>query len=78
MKERTQILLESRQGAVLRREAKARKCSVSAVLRQLIDEHPCFSRSVGDDPFSALAGAVDGSRDPVGRNAETFLYGETL
>jgi len=75
MKIRSQVLLDAKHDAWLRREARLRKCSVSATLRQILDERLAMPRSDGD-PFADLAGSVDGSKEPVGRNADTYLYGE--
>jgi len=74
MKTRTQVLLDPRHEAFLRRQAKERNCSISAALRSLLDEK--INATVGDsDPFAAMAGSVDGEHGPAGRQAEDLLYG---
>ena len=74
MKTRTQVLLEPRHEAYLRREADERNCSMSAALRSLLDEK-MTSGTRTSDPFAALAGSVDGEAGPAGRHADEILYG---
>lgn len=72
---RTQVLLEPQHEEALRREAKARKCSVSATLRQLLDTAPGLNPPSGEDPFADLAGCVELEETPSGRDVADFLYG---
>jgi hypothetical protein len=75
MKLRTQLLLEPRHDALLRREARARKCSISAALRSVLDERIGAAALPGQGPLDALAGAANGPRGSGGREAEDLLYG---
>jgi len=70
------VLLEPRHDALLRREARARKCSISAALRSVLDERiGSVRKPPGQGPLDTLAGASDGPPGSGGRDAETLLYG---
>lgn len=76
MKHRTQLLLEERHYAYLKREASVRRCSLSSALRDLLEER--MSRSalpMEEDPVLQIAGKYDGPAGAEGRNAEEILYG---
>ena len=72
---RSQILLEPRQYYYVRDEARRRNMSLSALIRQWIDQQ--MDTKIGDnleeDPFWEMIGM--GSDDPdVARNHDMYIY----
>ena len=75
---RTQISLENEQYDLLTHEARRRRISLSAVLRELVDARYRRKGSVRQrkaDPLAALTGLGAGTGEPVGRQHNRFLYG---
>lgn len=74
---RTQISLEREQYELLRRDARRRGVSLSALLRELVAER--FQRRrpsgrTGVDPLGRITGLGAGSGEPVGRQHNRLLY----
>lgn len=75
---RTQISLEKDQYELLRREARRRGVSLSALLRELVERrYPRrgSKRRPADDALAKIKGIGSGSGEAVGRRHDEFLYG---
>lgn len=75
---RTQISLEKEQYELLKREARRRGLSLSALLRELVGaRYQKGSRRARrtPDPLGAITGIGSGTGEAVGRNHNVFLYG---
>ena len=72
---RTQISLEHEQYRRLGEEATRRGISLSALIRNLIDEHLLAADTPEEDPLDAVAGIGRGTGDAVGREHNRYLYG---
>lgn len=74
---RTQISLEKDQYETLRREARRRGVSLSALLRELVGmrySKPKSARKAGG-PLARITGLASGSGEAVGRSHNRYLYG---
>jgi hypothetical protein len=79
MKHRTQILLEEKHYAYLKREAASRRCSLSGALRGLLEEKMAGAEESlvpEDDPVLQIAGKYHSGHTNTARNDEDILYGE--
>lgn len=72
---RTQIQLEERQYRFLKTRAKLNQSSMSALLREMIEEHILKAR-VGTDPLLELVGMAEGPDDSSARDHDKILYGD--
>ena len=72
---RTQISLEQEQHRLLGIEARRRGISLSALIRNLVDEYFNADRRPVQDPLEAVIGIGAGTGDPVGRDHNRYLYG---
>jgi len=72
---RTQILLEPRQYYFVRDEAKLRNTSLSALIRQWIDQRMELAQpeNLDNDPFWELAGIISDDPD-VARDHDKYIY----
>jgi hypothetical protein len=79
MNHRTQLILDERSYAFLKREAKREGLSISETLRRLLQDRIEIARVAGnaDDPVLALIGKYrsKGPQKAIGRHAEDYLYG---
>ncbi len=73
---RTQISIEETQYSNLRRYAEARRQSISAVIRDLLDQHIPNSQTdtLDDNPLQQIKGIVSGQENSSGRNHNDILY----
>ena len=78
MKHRTQILLEDRHYVFLKELALSERKSISAALRELLDEvrERREGKEPEGDPVLEIIGKFEGPHEHGGRNAEEILYGE--
>ena len=74
---RTQISLEPEQYRLLGDEARRRGISLAALIRSLVDDHLGRREPPCEDPLDALVGIGKGSGEPIGREHNRHLYGET-
>jgi hypothetical protein len=72
---RSQIMLKEHQYAYLVNEAQRQGKSISAIIRDLIDEHVTQTRNLENDPFFDIIGMVEGDGEPVGRSIDYYVYG---
>ncbi len=72
---RTQISLEQEQYHRLGIEARRRGISMSALIRNLVNEHFIAASGPAQDPLEAVTGIGSGTGDPVGREHNRYLYG---
>lgn len=72
---RTQISLELEQYHRLGEEARSKGLSLSALIRNLIDEHFGKQGPLDEDPLEALVGIGRGNGEAVGREHNRHLYG---
>lgn len=78
MKHRTQLLLEAGHYAYLKREAKARRCSLSGALRNLLDEQmrrEMAPAETGEDAILKIAGSFRSGHSNTSSRDEEILYG---
>lgn len=72
---RTQISLEQEQYRLLGTEARRKGISISALIRNLVEEH-FQSRKVPEaDPLESVKGIGSGTGEAVGREHNRYLYG---
>lgn len=74
---RTQISLEQEQYRLLGIEATRLGISLSALIRNLVDEHFQTGGGPLEDPLDAVTGIGSGTGDPVGREHNRYLYGSS-
>lgn len=72
---RTQISLEHEQYRLLGAEARRKGISLSALIRNLVNDHFSATGQLGVDPLEAVNGIGTGNGDPVGREHNRYLYG---
>ena len=73
---RTQVTLEDHQYQRLQQEAKRLGMSLSHLLSQLVNNY--FNHSPEPDhPLDKLAGIAQGTGEPVGREHNRYLYGDS-
>lgn len=71
---RTQISLEPEQHHRLGEEARRMGISMSALIRQLVDEYFDARPSPKDDPLESIIGIGSGTGEPVGLMHDRYLY----
>lgn len=72
---RTQISLQSEQYERLTEEARQLGISMSALIRQLIDEH-IARHPQQEDPLKDLIGIAEGSGEDISGQHNDYLYGK--
>lgn len=72
---RTQISLEQEQYQLLGAEARRKGISLSALIRNLVDEYFGSDRAPEQDPLEAVIGIGSGTGGSVGREHNRYLYG---
>lgn len=76
MKLRTQLLLQPIHHTFLKRIAQERHSSISAALRELLDEKILESRAAAeDDPVMKLVGKYASDHSDTSRRSKEILYG---
>ena len=68
------VSFEHEQYRRLRDEARRKGISISALIRQLVDEHFSTATTSTIDPLDAIKGIGSGSGEPVGRGHNSYLY----
>ncbi len=72
---RTQISLADREHDFLRREARRRRMSMAAVVRELVRERMAADRRVpADHPFRDIIGLGHGDGSPVSEKHDEYIY----
>ena len=72
---RTQISLEQEQYRLLGTEARRKGVSISALIRNLVEEHFRGRKEPGADPLESVKGIGSGTGEAVGREHNRYLYG---
>ena len=73
---RTQVSLNEREHAFLRREARRRRTSMAALVRELIQDRMAADRRVpADHPLRNIIGLARGDGAPVSEKHDEYLYG---
>ena len=72
---RTQIQLEERQYRYLKAMARRRGKSISALLRELVDEQIREQDKRGNDPLLEIVGMAEGPEEATARHHDDYLYG---
>ncbi len=70
---RTQILLEEHQYLFLQSHAQRHGKSLSALLREMVDER---IRAQALDPLWDIVGMAEGEPKPIAREHDRYLYGD--
>ncbi len=73
---RTQIQLEERQYRYLKAKARRSGKSISALLRELVDEQIREQDRDGVDPLLEIVGMAEGSAGSTARHHDDHLYGD--
>ena len=73
---RTQIYLEDIHYQVLLNRARRDGKTLSALIREILDEHLGFGPGKGKDPLSDVIGIGKGDGSRVAENYEDYLYGK--
>ncbi len=73
---RTQIQLEERQYRYLKAKARRSGKSISALLRELVDEQIRGQDRDGNDPLLEIVGMAEGPADSTARHHDDHLYGD--
>ena len=71
---RTQIQLEERQYRFLKARAKHKGKSLSALIRELVDEE-MHQETAGNDPLLDILGMAEGPKGATARQHDRYLYG---
>ncbi len=72
---RTQISLTEREYDFVRREARRRRMSMAAVVRELVQERMVADRRVpADHPFRDIIGLGHGDGSPASEKHDEYLY----
>ncbi len=72
---RTQIQLEERQYRYLKARARRSGKSISALLREFVDDQIRTQEKRGNDPLLEIIGMAEGSADATARHHDDYLYG---
>ncbi len=72
---RTQISLEHEQYRLLGAEARRKGISLSALIRNLVEEYFGSEKPSEQDPLEAVIGIGSGTGGSVGREHNRYLYG---
>jgi len=72
---RSQIMLKEHQYAYLVSEAQRQGKSISAIIRDLIDEHVTQTRNLENDPFFDIIGMVEGDDPHAAIDHDHYVYG---
>lgn len=77
---RTQISLEEQQYHNLRQYARQRKLSISAIIRELLEQHVPATAPDNEDisPLKQLKGIVSGKGKTTGKNHNDVLYAHEI
>ena len=72
---RTQIQLEERQYRYLKAKARRSGKSISALLREFVDDQIRAQEKRGNDPLLEIIGMAEGPADATARHHDDYLYG---
>ncbi|WP_287963481.1 ribbon-helix-helix protein, CopG family [Alcanivorax sp.] len=72
---RTQIQLEERQYRYLKAKARRSGKSISALLRELVDDQIREQDKRGNDSLLEIVGMAEGPADSTARRHDDYLYG---
>jgi hypothetical protein len=73
---RTQIYLEEGHYRILLNRARRDGKTISALIREIVDEHFGFGSEKRSDPFDDVIGIGKGDGSRVAENYEEYLYGK--
>ncbi|MGV6816903.1 MAG: ribbon-helix-helix protein, CopG family [Thiotrichales bacterium] len=72
---RTQIQLEERQYRYLKAKARRSNKSISALLRELVNDQIREQEKRGDEPLLEIVGMAEGPAGSTARRHDDYLYG---